>query len=84
VLTSETVSKTLEEVNSLAVPTDWVDPVSQIWPNHLSQDYLEQRRSGGKLGEAMQKEVGIMDGEGSYRLDDEEKDELLRRFPEFY
>jgi hypothetical protein len=84
VLTSEALDKTLEEVSSLAVPTDWVDPVSQIWPNHLSQEYLEQRRSGGKLGEAMQKEVRIRDGKRSHRLDDEEKDELLRRFPEFY
>ena len=33
----------LHDLNNLPVPKHWVDPVTQLWPEHISPAFREQR-----------------------------------------
>ncbi|KAL4422520.1 hypothetical protein ABPG75_008717 [Micractinium tetrahymenae] len=43
-------SEVLVALASLPVPEQWMDPVTQMWPAHLSGRYLEARQSAAAGG----------------------------------
>ncbi|KAI7841039.1 hypothetical protein COHA_005267 [Chlorella ohadii] len=84
----------LRDLDSLPVPQHWVDPVTQLWPAHISPVFREQRaaaEAAAKAAAAAQvpsiEAAGAAapsGGSGGGKLSAAEVEQLRKQFPEFY
>ena len=56
----------LRDLDSLPVPTHWMDPVTQLWPDHISPAFRQAREAaeaaaaaGAAAGEEVRRAVGL-------------------------
>lgn len=77
------VPSTLKDVSNLPIPKEWVDPVTQVWPGHLSESYI-QKRNVLKMNGSGALTPDLDDDTSRHGPDDEALNDIRQRYPLYF